>query len=144
MKQSRQSGFTLIEIMVVVVILGILAAMVAPTILNRPDQARIVVARSDIESIAQALELYRLDNGFYPTTDQGLLALVEKPTFSPEPKHWNPEGYLKQPPLDPWGNPYLYLHPGNKGVYDLYSQAGNGKGGTEGENSMIGNWTDDS
>jgi len=144
MERARQTGFTLIEIMVVVVILGILAAMVAPTILSRPDQAKVTVAQSDIESIAQALELYRLDNGFYPTTDQGLQALVEKPSYAPEPKQWNPEGYLKKAPLDPWGNPYLYLHPGNKGTYDLYSLAGDGKEGGEALSADIGNWASDS
>ncbi|MGI2028337.1 type II secretion system major pseudopilin GspG [Endozoicomonas acroporae] len=140
----RQAGFTLIEIMVVVVILGVLAAMVAPNILSRPDQAKTTVAHSDIEAIAQALELYRLDNGFYPSTDQGLQALVVKPDFAPEPKHWNTEGYLKHTPLDPWGNPYLYLYPGNKGTYDLYSLAGDARAGGEGQNADIGNWASDS
>ena len=102
-RPQRATGFTLIEIMVVVVILGILAAMVAPKILSRPDQAKVTVARSDIETISQALELFRLDNGFYPTMDQGLEALIKKPTAEPEPRNWNPEGYLKKAPLDPWG-----------------------------------------
>ena len=144
MPKVQQAGFTLIEIMVVVVILGILAAMVAPNILSRPDQAKVTVARSDIDAIAQALELYRLDNGFYPSTDQGLQALVQKPDFAPEPKHWNPEGYLKQTPIDPWGNAYLYLYPGNKGTYDLYSLAGDAREGGEDLNADIGNWASDS
>ncbi len=140
MRMRLERGFTLIEIMVVVVILGILAAMVAPKILNRPDQAKITVAKSDIETISQALELYRLDNGFYPSTDQGLEALVRKPTMSPEPRSWNPEGYLKKAPVDPWGNPYLYIQPGNHGKYDLYSLGADGREGGEGMNAMISNW----
>ena len=143
MAKRRQSGFTLIEIMVVVVILGILAAMVAPKILSRPDQAKVTVARSDIETISQALELYRLDNGFYPSLDQGLDALVKKPTLAPEPRNWNPEGYLKKAPADPWGNPYLYLQPGNKGKYDLYSLGADGREGGEGLDADIGNWEEE-
>ncbi|KEQ18070.1 type II secretion system major pseudopilin GspG [Endozoicomonas numazuensis] len=139
-QHTKQHGFTLIEIMVVVVILGILAALVAPNILSRPDQAKVTVARSDIEAIAQALELYRLDNGHYPSTDQGLEALVKKPTLSPIPQRWNPEGYLKKKPMDPWGNPYLYLYPGNRGTYDLYSLAADTREGGEGIHTDIGNW----
>ena len=138
--RAHQRGFTLIEIMVVVVILGILAAMVAPKILSRPDQAKVTVARSDIDTVSQALELFRLDNGFYPTMDQGLEALVAKPTVPPEAKHWNPEGYLKKIPVDPWGNPYLYLHPGNHGRFDLFSHGANGREGGEGLDADIGNW----
>ncbi len=140
MTANKHKGFTLIEIMVVVVILGILAAMVAPKILSRPDQAKITVARSDIETISQALELYRLDNGFYPSTDQGLEALVKKPTMSPEPRSWNPDGYLKKAPVDPWGNPYLYVQPGNHGKYDVYSLGADGREGGEGTKATIGNW----
>ena len=143
MKRTVQQGFTLIEIMVVVVILGILAAMVAPKILSRPDQAKITVALSDIETISQALELYRLDNGFYPSTDQGLDALAKKPVIEPEPKQWNPDGYLKKAPLDPWGRPYLYIQPGNHGKYDLYSLGADGCEGGEGVNSMIINWEEE-
>ena len=138
----RQTGFTLIEIMVVVVILGVLAAMVAPKILSRPDQAKVTVARSDIETISQALELFRLDNGFYPSTDQGLEALVKKPTVAPEPRNWNQEGYLKRMPVDPWGNPYLYLQPGNHGKYDLYSQGADGREGGDDLNADVTNWDD--
>lgn len=137
---NNNRGFTLIEIMVVVVILGVLAAMVAPKILSRPDQAKVTVARSDIETVAQAIELYRLDNGTYPTMDQGLMALVQKPTIAPIPKNWNPEGYLKKIPVDPWGNPYFYLQPGNHGKYDLYSLGADGKEGGEGTDADIGNW----
>jgi general secretion pathway protein G len=140
MKRQAQRGFTLIEIMVVVVILGILAAMVAPKILSRPDQAKVTVARSDIETISQALELFRLDNGFYPSTDQGLDALVKKPTITPEPRNWNPEGYLKKAPVDPWGNPYIYLQPGNHGKYDLYSQGADSREGGEGLDADVTNW----
>ena len=140
MARRRQTGFTLIEIMVVVVILGILAAMVAPKILSRPDQAKVTVARSDIETIAQALELYRLDNGLYPNLDQGLDALATKPTAAPEPRNWNPEGYLKKTPQDPWGNPYMYLQPGTHGKYDLYSLGADGREGGEGLDADIGNW----
>ena len=140
MARRRQAGFTLIEIMVVVVILGILAAMVAPKILSRPDQAKVTVARSDIETISQALELYRLDNGLYPSIDQGLDALIAKPTVAPEPRNWNPEGYLKKAPLDPWGNPYMYLQPGTHGKYDLYSLGADSREGGEGLDADIGNW----
>lgn len=141
-QKSRKAagGFTLIEIMVVVVILGILAALVVPKILSRPDQAKVTVARTDIESISQALELYRLDNGTYPSLDQGLEALVEKPTTPPLPKNWNPEGYLKKIPQDPWGNPYMYLYPGNHGKYDLYSFGADGREGGEGLDTDITNW----
>ena len=145
MKSRKQfSGFTLIEIMVVVVILGVLAAMVGPQILGRPDQAKVTVAQSDIESISQALELYRLDNGFYPTTDQGLQALVSRPGFSPEPKNWNSEGYLKKTPVDPWGNEYLYLQPGNNGKYDLYSLGADGREGGDALSKDITNWSTES
>ena len=140
MTRCRQRGFTLIEIMVVVVILGILAAMVAPKILSRPDQAKVTVARSDIETISQALELYRLDNGIYPSLDQGLGALVERPTIAPEPRNWNPDGYLKKTPVDPWGNDYVYLQPGTHGRFDLYSLGADGREGGEGLNADIGNW----
>ena len=138
----RQRGFSLIEIMVVVVILGVLAAMVAPKILSRPDQAKVTVAQADIETISQALELFRLDNGFYPSQDQGLEALVTRPDTQPEPRNWNPDGYLKKVPADPWGNPYFYIQPGNYGKYDLYSLGANGiDDDGEGVNATIGNWT---
>ncbi|MGI2027537.1 type II secretion system major pseudopilin GspG [Endozoicomonas sp. ALB115] len=143
-KNNQQSGFTLIEIMVVVVILGILAAMVGPQILGRPDQAKVTVARSDIEAISQALELYRLDNGIYPTTDQGLQALVKKPGISPEPKRWNPEGYMKKAPVDPWGHEYMYLHPGNNSRFDLYSLGADGREGGDALDKDINNWSEES
>ncbi|MES9925438.1 MAG: type II secretion system major pseudopilin GspG [Candidatus Thiodiazotropha endolucinida] len=114
-------GFTLIEVMVVVVILSILAAIVVPKIMDRPEQARITKAKSDIRALEAALNLYRLDNMIYPTTDQGLEALVSKPTDSPEPRNWKEGGYLDRLPVDPWGNPYLFLNPGTQGVIDIYS-----------------------
>ncbi|MGI9278880.1 MAG: type II secretion system major pseudopilin GspG [Endozoicomonas sp.] len=145
MKSStRQKGFTLIEIMVVVVILGVLAAMVAPKILSRPDQAKVTVASSDIETIAQALELFRLDNGFYPTTDQGLEALSSRPSLTPEAKNWNQEGYLKKTPQDPWGNDYIYLQPGNHGRFDLYSMGSDGREGGDELARDITNWVEGS
>ncbi len=115
------NGFTLIEVMVVVVILSILAAIVVPKIMDRPEQARITKAKSDIRSLEAALNLYRLDNMIYPTTDQGLEALVSKPSDSPEPRNWKEGGYLDRLPADPWGNTYLYLNPGTHGTIDIYS-----------------------
>lgn len=123
LQRRQQSGFTLIEIMVVVVILGILAALVVPQVMSRPDQAKVTVAKGDIKAIAAALDMYKLDNFAYPSTQQGLEALVKKPTGNPQPKNWNKDGYLKKLPVDPWGNPYQYLAPGTKGPFDLYSWA---------------------
>lgn len=136
---STQGGFTLIEIMVVVVILGILAALVAPNILGRAGEARITAAQSDINSIGNALDLYKLDNHAYPSTDQGLEALVSKPSGYPEPANWNPEGYLKSLPKDPWGNEYQYLSPGSERAYDLYSLGADKREGGEGDNTDIYN-----
>jgi general secretion pathway protein G len=135
----RHSGFTLIEIMVVVVILGILAALVAPNILGRAGEARITAAQSDINSIGNALDLYKLDNHTYPSTDQGLEALVNKPSGHPEPSNWNPEGYLKTLPKDPWRNNYQYLSPGTNRAYDLYSLGADKREGGEGDNADIYN-----
>ncbi len=136
---SRAKGFTLIEIMVVVVIIGVLIGLVAPNILGRVDEARVTAAQADIATLEQALEMYKLDNMHYPSTDQGLEALVTKPTGSPEPKRWNPEGYLKKGvPLDPWGNEYQYISPGSEGPYDLYSYGADGRDGGEGYNADIG------
>ena len=109
MNASRTNGFTLIEIMVVVVILGVLGALIIPNIIGRPDEARVTAARSDIQQIGNALELYRLDNGLYPSTDQGLDALVEEPSGFPEARNWNADGYLKRLPVDPWGESYYYF-----------------------------------
>ncbi|MCY4472188.1 MAG: type II secretion system major pseudopilin GspG [Kistimonas sp.] len=141
---SRQLGFTLIEIMVVVVILGVLAALVIPNIVSRPDQAKVTVAQADIKAIASAMEIYRLDNGVYPTTEQGLEALVQEPSEEPAPRNWNRDGYLKKVPRDPWGNPYQYEQPGTRNPtgYDLYSLGADGRVGGEGVNADINNWDD--
>jgi general secretion pathway protein G len=135
-----QRGFTLIEVMVVVVILSILAAIVVPRIMDRPDQARVARAHQDIRAIEAALNLYRLDNYVYPSTDQGLAALVDKPTAPPEPKNWKTGGYLDRLPTDPWGNEYLYLNPGEHGVIDIYSLGADGQDGGEGVAGDIGSW----
>jgi general secretion pathway protein G len=135
-KPQRSFGFTLIEVMVVVVILSILAAIVVPKIMDRPEQARITKAKSDIRALEAALNLYRLDNMIYPSTDQGLEALGSQPTDSPEPKNWKEGGYLDRLPADPWGNAYLYLSPGSHGSIDIYS------GGLDPQSTDddIGNW----
>lgn len=137
----QQRGFSLIEIMVVVIILGILASLVVPKIMSRPDDARIVKAKHDILSIQNALELYRLDNGFYPSTDQGLSALVTKPNTRPIPLHW--KSYLKSLPKDPWGRDYLYLNPGQHGEIDIFTFGADGRAGGTGTNAQIGNWDAD-
>lgn len=136
---QKQRGFSLIEIMVVVVILGILAALVVPKIISRPDEARVVKAKQDVLAIQGALDLYKLDNGFYPSTDQGLLALVEKPTSTPTPSHW--QSYLKALPKDPWGRDYLYLNPGQHEEVDVFTYGAAGQPGGTGINAEIGNWT---
>ena len=138
--KHRQQGFTLIEIMVVIVILGVLAALVVPNILGRPDEARITAAKSDIQAISNALNLYKLDNYNYPSTDQGLQALVSKPSGSPEAKNWNPDGYLSKLPKDGWGNEYQYLSPGAHGRFDLYSFGADGREGGEEINQDIVSW----
>ncbi|EKD73586.1 MAG: hypothetical protein ACD_45C00254G0003 [uncultured bacterium] len=134
---KHSSGFTLIEVMVVVVILGILAAIIVPKIMSRPEQARIVKVKQDILAIQSALDLYKLDNGIYPSTDQGLEALVKKPTSSPIPQNWKSEGYLQQLPTDPWGQPYQYVNEDEK--LRIFSFGPKGKEG----NSEIGNWNID-
>jgi len=137
---SKHGGFTLLEIMVVVVIIGILAALVVPKIISRPDEARVVAARQDIASIMQALKLYRLDNQRYPTTEQGLQALVTKPTSVPVPGNWKNGGYVERLPKDPWGNQYQYLNPGLHGEIDVFSFAADGAAGGEGNDADIGSW----
>ncbi|MEO8103408.1 MAG: type II secretion system major pseudopilin GspG [Betaproteobacteria bacterium] len=139
-KPKNLRGFTLIEIMIVVVILGILAAVVVPKILDRPDQARVSAAKSDIAVILQQLKLYRLDNTFYPSTDQGLQALVVRPATNPQPMNWKQGGYLERLPNDPWGRPYQYLNPGIKGEIDIFSLGADGQPGGEGANVDIGSW----
>ncbi len=138
---QQQRGFSLIEIMVVVVILGILASLIVPKIISRPDDARIIKAKHDILGIQNALDLYRLDNSFYPNTDQGLLALVKKPTTNPVPSNW--KTYLKSLPKDPWGRDYIYLNPGQHGEIDIFTLGANGQPGGEGANAEIGNWNAD-
>lgn len=125
-------GVTLIEMMVVLVIIALVAAMVVPSVIDRPDAARVTVARTDLQSIASALELYRLDNRRYPTTDQGLAALVARPTTAPIPEAWAPGGYLTLAPRDPWGNAYVYRAPGEAGPYDLITLGADGRPGGEG------------
>lgn len=139
-KRHKQQGFTLIELMVVVVILAILAAIAVPQFMDRPDEARIVKAKQDIASMSSALQLYKLDNYRYPTTEQGLEALVSQPTSEPKAPNWKP--YMQQLPKDPWGRDYLYLSPGQNGDFDLYTLGADGEEGGEGVNATLGNWTE--
>ncbi len=133
-------GFSLLELMIVVVILGILAALVVPKIMDRPDEARQVAAKQDIAAIQQALKLYRLDNFRYPSTEQGLAALVQKPTIEPLPANWKGGGYLDKLPKDPWGNPYQFLNPGVHAEIDVFSYGADGEPGGEGADADIGSW----
>jgi len=126
--------------MVVVVILGILAALIVPKVISRPDDARITAARQDVATLAQALRLYKLDNFAYPTTDQGLQALVVKPAAAPIPLNWKTGGYLERLPKDPWGRDYRYLNPGRHGEIDVFSLGADGEPGGEGIDADIGNW----
>jgi general secretion pathway protein G len=137
---KRQSAFTLIEILVVVAILGILAAIIVPRVMDRPDEAKRVAAKADVAAIVQALKLYRLDNGFYPATDQGLAALVQKLASSPVPGNWKQGGYLERLPKDPWGGDYQYLNPGVKSEIDVFSLGADRARGGEGSGADIGNW----
>jgi len=136
----KNRGFTLLEVLVVVAILGILAALVVPRIMDRPDEAKRVAAKADIGALQQALKLYRLDNGFYPSTDQGLQALVQRPTTQPTPNNWKQGGYLERLPQDPWGGDYQYLSPGVHGEIDIFSFGADRARGGEGNNADIGNW----
>ena len=136
----KNRGFTLLEVLVVVAILGILAALVVPQIMGRPDEAKRVAAKADIGALQQALKLYRLDNGFYPSTDQGLQALVQRPTTQPTPNNWKQGGYLERLPQDPWGGDYQYLSPGVHGEIDIFSFGADRARGGEGNNADIGNW----
>ncbi|MCZ6711741.1 MAG: type II secretion system major pseudopilin GspG [Gammaproteobacteria bacterium] len=135
MHRHAVTGFTLIEILVVVVIIGILGAVIVPNLLGRPDQARITAAQSDIRSLANALDIYRLDNFQYPSTDQGLEALASKPAGFPEPKGYNPDGYIRKLPTDPWGSPYVYER--TTEGFSLFSVGGDGAEGGEGLNADI-------
>ena len=138
--KNREAGFTLIEIMVVIAIIGILATLIVPKIMGRPDEARATAAKHDVGTLVQAFKLYRLDIGRYPTTEQGLKALVEKPTSEPVPQNWKAGGYLDSVPKDPWGNPYQYASPGARGEIDVYSFGADGKPGGTGNDADIGNW----
>ncbi len=137
-----ERGFTLIEVLVVIFILSILAALVAPRIIGRTDDARIAEAKLQIKNFETALKLFKLDNGFYPSTEQGLEALISKPTTGRIPPNYREGGYLEQKkiPLDPWGNPYIYLSPGIHGEYDIISYGADGKEGGEGKDADITNW----
>ena len=134
----KQRGFTLIELMVVLAIIGILAALVVPNVMQRADDARVTAARTDIGNLMQALKLYRLDNQRYPSAEQGLQALVAQPTTGPAPLNWKP--YIDKLPNDPWGKPYQYLNPGLKGEVDVLSLGADGQVGGEGKNADIGSW----
>ena len=137
-RRRVQRGFTLIELMVVLVIIGVLAALIVPNVLERADDARVTAAKTDVNNLMQALKLYRLDNQRYPTAEQGLQSLLAKPTSGPLPANWKP--YLDQLPNDPWGKPYLFLNPGIKGEIDVLSFGADGQAGGEGKNADIGSW----
>jgi general secretion pathway protein G len=136
--RRRVSGFTLIEIMVVLVIIGVLAALIAPNVLDRASDAKVTAARTDVNNLMQALKLYKLDNQRFPSSEQGLEALVRKPSAGPVPPSWKP--YLDKLPNDPWGRPYQYLNPGVKGEIDVFSLGADGQPGGEGHNADVGSW----
>ena len=136
--RPRALGFTLIELMVVIVIIGVLAALIVPNVLDRADDARVAAAKTDIGNLMQALKLYKLDNQRYPTAEQGLEALVRKPTGGPIPPNWKP--YVEKLPNDPWGRPYQYVNPGVKGEIDVFSLGADSQAGGEGKNADIGSW----
>jgi len=137
-KRRRQCGFTLIELMVVLAIIGVLAALIVPNVLGRADDARITAARTDVGNLMQALKLYKLDNQRFPSTEQGLNALILKPTTEPVPGNWKP--YLDKLPNDPWGRTYQYMNPGLKGEVEVLSFGADGQAGGEGNNADIGSW----
>ncbi|MBN1365089.1 MAG: type II secretion system major pseudopilin GspG [Syntrophaceae bacterium] len=141
-KKNSQAGFTLIELMVVIVILGVLAGLIIPRIMGRPDEARQAKAKIQMEALESALKLYKLDNGGYPTTDQGLKALIEPPSIGNIPKNWRQDGYLEKAkvPKDPWGNDFIYISPGSHGDFDLTCLGKDGEAGGEGVNKDINNW----
>jgi len=139
-ERRRKTGFTLIEVLVVVVILGLLATLVVPRIVGRGEEAKRTAAGIQIAELEQTLDLFHLDNGFYPTTDQGLEALVRIPSLPPEPRNYRDGGYMKKAPVDPWGGPYIYRSPGEHGPYDLFSRGPDGEEGGEGREADINNW----
>ncbi|SEF20829.1 type II secretion system protein G (GspG) [Variovorax sp. YR750] len=136
--RTAQRGFTLIELMVVLVIIGVLAALIVPNVIERADDARVTAARTDINNLMQALKLYRLDNQRYPTAEQGLQALLTRPTAGPAAPNW--KAYVEKLPNDPWGHPYQYMNPGIKGEIDVFSFGADGQSGGEGKNADIGSW----
>ncbi|MYM90257.1 type II secretion system major pseudopilin GspG [Rugamonas sp. FT82W] len=139
-RRAAARGFTLIEIMVVVVIMGVLAALVVPKLLSRTGESKVAAAKVDIATVMQALKLYKLDNQRYPTTEQGLQALLTKPTAGPAANGWKSGGYLEKMPKDPWGNPYQFLSPGIKGEVDVFSYGADGAPGGTGDDADIGSW----
>lgn len=136
--RAAQRGFTLIELMVVLVIIGVLASLIVPNVIERADDARVTAARTDINNLMQALKLYRLDNQRYPTAEQGLQSLLVRPTAGPAAPNWKP--YVEKLPNDPWGHPYQYMNPGIKGEIDVLSLGADGQAGGEGKNADIGSW----
>lgn len=136
-RRASEAGLSLIETLIVLVIIGLVSAMVIPNVISRPDDARVTVARNDIASLAAALQLYRLDNQTYPSTTQGLQALVERPSGNPQARNWNSEGYLDALPVDPWGNPYVYRIPAETGAFDILSMGADGEPGGESYNADI-------
>lgn len=139
-RKTKQSGFTLLELMVVIVILGLLASVVVPNLLGNKEKADQQKAVTDVVALENALDMYKLDNGVYPTTDQGLEALVKKPSGDPMPRNYRDGGYIKRLPNDPWGRPYQYLNPGQHGTIDIFTLGADGQEGGTGANSDIGNW----
>jgi len=140
-RSGREAGFSLLELMVVVVILSILALVIMPRIIDRPDQARIARVQSDLKVLESAVQLYRLDNFRFPTTEQGLAALVAAPTSEPQAPNWAPNGYIDRLPKDPWGNDYQYLQPGVHGPVDIFSYGADGRAGGTGIDADIGTWS---
>ena len=136
--RSLRRGFTLIELMVVLVIIGVLAALIVPNVIGRADDARVTAARTDVNNLMQALKLYRLDNQRYPTGEQGLQALLARPTAGPAAPNWKP--YVEKLPMDPWGHSYQYMNPGIKGEIDVFSLGADGQPGGEGNNADVGSW----
>jgi general secretion pathway protein G len=138
--KALQAGFTLIEIMVVVIIIGLLASVAVPTVIDKLDQARVEKAKADFKSLQTALKLYRIDNFVYPTSEQGLEALVTKPSLAPVPRNWKTSGYVDQLQQDPWGRPYLYVSPGEGHDYDIYTLGADGVSGGDGAAADLSIW----